>query len=277
MATRTPTTFTIRLVGGGVRPESVPLRRLSGVLDAVQRLVAASDVEPADVAEEEGNGTDETAASALVRSLYLLDVRRKSAGYPVYAEDAAGVVQRLQLVGRAEDEPELLAPFRGSVAPLEELSDHARKLGCQIEFRQPTQSGEEVLATIGPNTADKIRRALYLTGPSTLVGTVERVGGATNRHCGLRLIQARHQLRCSVASDDLVKELGQRIYGRVTVQGIATWYRHDWRVTHFHIQAVESYEGGTATEVFAELRRASGGAWDRVEDPEAFIAELRAL
>ena len=132
------------------------------------------------------------------------------------------------------------------------------------------------MATIRADSFDALRGSLYLRGPTSFVATVERAGGKVNHHCGLRLPQQnRKQLTCSVATDDLVRELGKAIYKDVTVQGIATWYQYDWWITHFHIQSMELFEPVGPRESMRELREAAGGAWDAVEDPEALLAEIR--
>lgn len=266
-------TFRLRFVGAAIRPESLPLRRLANALDAVQRLVAPA-VHDAIV---EGESTDEGSQSAAESAipLHLMDVLRGSAVYPVFAEESEEVMQRLRLIGRVEEKPQLLAPYRSSVSALEDLATLARSLSCEIEFREPGAKGA-VIATVTPQSFANLRGALYITGPTSLVATVERAGGKTDRHCGLRIPQQpRKQLVCKVVSDELVRRLGESLYQTVTVHGTATWYRHDWWITDFTIQDMESHEPTSPLALLDEMRNIGGKAWSEIADPEAFVKELR--
>lgn len=270
MIKRQEETFRLHLIGKAIRPESVSLRQLTEALGAVQRLVGPGDAEPGETEDEQEATSDADVP------LHLMDVQRGSAVYPVFAADGEAVLERLRLVARAEYDPEVVAPYRGVVTALDDLSALARKLECRIEFRGPSSTNREVIATIRPNTFAGLRESLYLTGPTSLVATVERAGGKVNRHCGLRLPQQpRRQLTCKVASDDLVRQLGQALYQTVTVHGKATWYRYDWSVTGFTVESVEFFEPATPNELLRELRQIAGPAWSRVDDPEAYLQELR--
>lgn len=270
MAARSNETFRLHLVGKTVRPESVSLGRLTECLRAVQRLVGPADT---DLDDSSNDGTEETLPDV---PLHLLDVQRGSAIYPVYAAEGEAVLDRLRLVARAVDEPEVVAPYRGVVQALDELSDIARKLDCRIEFRHSSAADRAIIATIGPSTFSDLRNSLYLTGPTSLTAVVERAGGKVNRHCGLRLPQQpRRQLTCKVASDDLVRRLGQSLYQTVTVHGQATWYRYDWSITSMVIESMNSYEPSKPSGLLKEMRKIAGPAWSKIGNPQLYVEEIR--
>lgn len=270
MTRKQPETFRLHLVGKTVRPESVSLGRLTDCLRAVQRLVAATE---ADTDDQEEDGSDRALPDV---PLHLLDVQRGSAVYPVYAEDHDSVIERLNLVGKAVHDPEIVAPFRGVVQALDDLSTIARKLDCRIEFRHSKQADRAVIATIEPTTFADLHGSLYLTGPTSLTAVVERAGGKVKRHCGLRLPQQpRRQLTCQVASDDLVRRLGQSLYQTVTVHGRATWYRHDWTITGMVIESMEEYQETKPQALLEEMRKVAGPAWSGIDDPQAYLQEVR--
>jgi len=261
-------TFRLHLVGKTVRPESVSLGRLTEILRAVQRLVGQ--------AETDSDDADETEVVLPDVPLHLLDVQRGSAVYPVYAVDEDTVLDRLRLVGRAIDDPELVAPYRGVVQALDELSELARKLECRVEFRHSSAAKKAVIATIRPNTFAGLRDSLYLTGPTSVTAVVERAGGKVNRHCGLRLPQQpRRQLTCKVVSDDLVRRLGQALYQTVTVHGQATWYRYDWSITGMVVESMEAFTPTRASSLLKEVRDIAGPAWSKVKNPQQYVEELR--
>lgn len=270
MASKQQETFRLHLVGKTVRPESVSLGRLTDCLRAVQRLIGATD---SDVDDQEDDGSEPSAPDV---PLHLLDVQRGSAVYPVYATNADAVLERLKLVGQAVNDPELVAPYRGIVQALDDLSALARKLDCRIEFRRNKTADRAVIATIKPDTFASLHNSLYLTGPTSITAVVERAGGKVRRHCGLRLPQQpRRQLTCQVVSDDLVRRLGQSLYQTVTVHGQATWYRYDWTITGMVVESMEVYEPVAPTELLEEMRKIAGPAWSRIEDPQAYLQEAR--
>src|SRR4051812_38520568 len=93
-----PAAIEVRFERDGLYPEEIPIYALSRTLSAVQRLVAAHDVEE----EEE----DDTTGALGDSSLRLLRVKRGSALYQVGGPDRSRAAERLRLVGRILDRPE---------------------------------------------------------------------------------------------------------------------------------------------------------------------------
>ena len=91
--------FIIRLVGRGVSPWAVPMRSLTSVLQAVQRLVEQRDDFVDDLeAEAEVHGD-----SGIV--LHLLNVKSGSAAYAVAAPDHDGTVAMFRRFRESLDHP----------------------------------------------------------------------------------------------------------------------------------------------------------------------------
>ena len=80
---------------------------------------------------------------------------------------------------------------------------------------------------------------------------------------------------CTVAGEDLVRELGQHIYENVMVSGTVTWFRKNMTVRRIHVTSFESQKKGSILEALNRVYEAGGKAWDEVDDPEAVIAEMR--
>jgi len=95
-------------------------------------------------------------------------------------------------------------------------------------------------------------------------------------HCGLRLPdQPEKMVICAVETADLVRNLGQYVYNDILVSGTVTWYRSNWRVKTIQVKSFVPPKLGSIKEAFQRIRDAGGKAWDNVEDPDAFIAEMR--
>lgn len=256
-----PPAFVMRMIGARVRPWAVPMRMLIRALTAVQRLVAEELVD------------DESEDIVVERSeLHLLDVKRGSAAYPVAADDPEKVVSVLRRTGHQIDKPEGDDLTYEWLSPVEELSAIAKALQCEIVFGEPNGT---VLATIRPNTYETISPLIFIRGEASIHGKIERVGGATKMHCGMRIPNQRRMIICTVATSDLVRDLGQHIYQDVAVFGTATWFRANWKVRHFKIKGMEPPKVGTFADTLTKLRKAGGSAWDDIDDPQAILNDIR--
>jgi hypothetical protein len=174
-----PATFEVRFIAPGIAPEKIPLRAVSDALSAVQDLAAGRDpFETSHVPPEKGTS--------------LVDVRSGSAVYRIVSRSPAEALQNLRHVGS------LLAPNVGmelegdgliaALRPIEALSLVSRSLGCQVEVA--VASGPS-LFTVGRDDFRRISSQLLLRGETTVVGTVERVGGATGMRCLMRVPNRR--------------------------------------------------------------------------------------
>ncbi len=266
--------FVVRLVGPGIRPWAVPLRTLTKVLDAVQRLVEQRE----DVPEDEAPDNGKTLADPALATLHLLGVKSRSAAYAVSSPDRSDAIKILSDVGAS-----IMAPDRAdwtgpTLSSIEALSQSAKALGCEIEFRRPDKdkSYGGVIARITPTTYPDIATSAFIYGRTSLYARIERVGGATAMHCGIRLPDApRKMVICRVVSDELVRDLGQHMYSHLILSGRATWVKHDWRLRNLEIDSFEPPKTGSIMDALKRAHEAGGHAWDEVEDPDAEIAEIR--
>ena len=172
--------------------------------------------------------------------------------------------------GDGIDEEGLIAALR----PIELLSDVAKAVNCQIEVA--LRRAASPLFTIAKDAYQRISERLLLKGDTTIVGRVERAGGATSMRCLLRIPGRRRGLYCSVGDRKLVQRLGQHLYEEIAATGTATWIHRTWRIYRFTITGFSQPRLGNAREALDELRNAGLKAWDEIEDPEAFIQGLRS-
>jgi hypothetical protein len=259
--------FVIRLVGPDISPATVPLRRLTSIFIAVQQLIDRTEDEPSG----DEAGTEEESRSLM--PLHLIRVRKGSASYAV-ATKSDGAIQSLADMGRGLKHPSQVEWASEILSPVEKLSDAAEKLHCEIELRRPGKDGE-VLAKISPKSYEDIAEGAFVKGESSVTAYLERAGGATAWHCGLRLPEQPGMIICRVASEELVRQLGQFMYKTIRVFGAITWFRTNMRVKTIHITAFEPSKEGSIREALDRIYEAGGKAWDDVEDVDGAIAEIR--
>jgi hypothetical protein len=269
--------FIVRLVGSDVKPWKVPMRSLSRLMDAIQRLVEQSDGEDTEPSADEQENQDGPLVGLGSNVLKLVGIRAQSAGYAISTPFKENALSLLASTGRAIENPadsEWSAP---TIASLRDVSEIAKGLGVKVEIRKPTAGGKlgEVIAKITPLTYENIASAAFVRGNTTLYGTVERIGGASEARCAFRLPDEGKLLYCGVAGDELAKKLSLFLYQDVSIHGEATWLRANWRICNFEITAFDPPKTGSFQDALADIWKAGGKAWDKIDDPKAFIAEIR--
>jgi len=256
--------FVIRMVGPGVRPWVVPMRTLTRALQAVQRLLDQRDDDADEDIEE--------------RVLHLIGLQARSAGYAVASDYGEASVDAIRMAGNALSDPDAAEWTPALLSSVRDLSDVARSLGCEIEFRLPGAGSKygDVLAKIVPSTFENVSGHAFASGHTSVYARIERVGGATEMHCGIRIPkQHRKMVICRVANAELVRELGKYLYEHVVLSGEAEWIRHNWRMRTMLVTSIEPPKSGSVMRALDNIHRASGAAWDQVDDPEAALAEIR--
>ena len=261
--------FEVRFEGPGIYPERIPLRSLVTTLSAVQRLAVGS-TPPEEDEGEEGKEREE-------ESLRLLDVKRGSAVFQIGApttSDPRPALERLRVVGdflgNREDDVE---DIDYALSPIRDLSNTARSLNCTISLREPGRD-KRVLAVFEPTSYESIANLLLVEGETSFVGRVQRVGGATDVRCGLRVSFQNRMLICRVPDKEVARTIGKRLYEDVVVQGTANWLKNSWKMVSFTIKSVLQPTQGSILEAFDELREAGGKSWDAIDDPAAYLREV---
>ncbi len=267
---RSLTEFVIRIVGPTISPRGVPMRSLTRVLNAVQRLIERTEEGEVELVE----GEESEIEPRLSIPLHLVAVKRGSAAYSV-TSDAPAALDTIAETGRwlqdpihSDWEPEILSP-------IEDLSAVAKALGCYIEFTRFGRDAE-VLATITSRSYDEMAQYAFVKGDGTVGGFLERVGGATKMHCGLRLAdQPRKMIICPVATASLVRDLGQYVYKSIRVSGTVTWFRKNWRVKNVLVNSFEPTKEGSILQALDRIYEAGGKDWDNVEDVDGLLSDMR--
>jgi len=260
-------TFAIALTGGGVHPEKVTVRTLSEILSAVQTLVSGRDEEP-----DEDKGTDEVPVEP--DALSLIGVRKGSAVFPCVSR-RLGALENLKRVGRFLSDPQSVEDdrFAFGLRPTKILSNAARHLDCRMGIRP--LKGHDV-AVITPDTYKEVSSSLLVSGPSTVSGIVQRVGGATDTRCTLRIPGRERLLYCDVANSEIARKLGDRLYEEVVVNGTATWFQRSWTLYGFRITDMNTLKRPKLLAAMKSIWEAGGNGWDSIDNPEQAIRELRS-
>lgn len=256
-------TFEVRLVGEGISPEAITLRQVGDALSAIQDIASGRDpFEQSSVPAEKGIG--------------LVDVSRGSAVFSCVARSPNEALENLALIGQmlrdieTIDFAEQAGRLVAALQPIQNLCDVARIVGCEIEVRANSQT----IFSLQPPVYQQLSRRLLVTGETTIVGRVQRVGGATGMKCALRIDGRRKLLYCNVKDRKLVRRLGQKLYEPIAATGIATWISRTWRLRSFTISDFSQPRLGDVDEMFASLRAAGLDAWDHVDIDET-LREMR--
>ena len=250
----------IKLTGDRISLDRVSLSVLSRTFEAVGVLSSLGEPHPKPTAGE----------SSDPGSFQLVGAKAGSAIYS-FAGRTNGL-QRLNEIGRTLKRPEEAQSIDFSLAAIEKLSSVSARLKCRITV-VGRLDGEQfaVLARIGPDTFRQLKAALFIKGETSICGTVKRVGGVTRKSCSIRLPSRDELLYCRVQGEELSRKLGRYLYQDVVVSGEATWLRPNWSLVGFMIRSVSQPKQGNPIEAFDAVREAGGGAWDAIDDPEAYL------
>lgn len=262
--TKPMATFEVRFVAKDVMPEKIPLHTVNDALSAVQDLASGRDpFEERCVRPEKAIG--------------LLDVRRGSAVYRCISHAPEEALTNLARVGtlltsldKSDGEGEELIP---ALRPIQTLSEVATSIGCRVQVRIAGQ--RPPLFCVDKDDYQRLSERLLVRGETTIFGKVERVGGATEMRCLLRVSGRRRGLYCNVKGRDVARELGRHLYEHIAATGTATRIHRSWRIHSFEVTGFTQPCFGSVPKVIEGLRDAGLSAWDQIDDPEKYMRELR--
>ena len=258
-------TFEVRLVGPDLSPDCMPLRALNEALSAVQDLASGRD--PFEVRQVPPD-----------KGISVARIRSGSAVYSCVApapKEARINLSRIgqllaSAMGDGIDDDRLVA----ALGPIRILSEVAKAIDGQVEVA--LSKAASPLFSIARDAYQRISGRLLLTGETTVVGRLQRVGGATRERCLLHIPGRTRGLYCSVAGEKLARRLGQHLYEDIAAAGTATWIHRSWRIYRFLVKDFSQPRLGNAREALEQLRNAGLNAWDAIPDPATFIQELRS-
>jgi hypothetical protein len=81
---------------------------------------------------------------------------------------------------------------------------------------------------------------------------------------------------CDMESENLARELGERLYTWVSLKGKAKWDTQSLQLEDFKIAEVAEYGRISITRAFSELSSIAGQYYTNITDVEGYIASLRS-
>ncbi len=254
--------------GADVVPEKIPLTLLTRALSAIQSIAAGRMF-----GEEEADEEQENEGQPGGGPFRLLQVTRGSAIYQISGSHPQSLLSRLRESGRILREPEDLGENDHILGPVERLSTIARSLECRIVVKEPGRH-QPVLAVFAADTYEEFSRTLFFEGDTEVRGKVERVGGAKERKCGLRVSFQPNMLICKVVNEDVVRRLGEKLYQNVLVQGRATFLRTNDRIVRLVVNDVSQPQCKSLIKAIEAVREAGAKDWDKIDDPTAYLQQI---
>jgi len=203
--------------------------------------------------------------------LQLMNVRRKSAGYIMSTRNVSLVMEQLQKTGNALLEPENYLDAR-MIRQFDRLLKIASSLRCKIEVKSLLSDWSWVFT--GKNW-QSIRSRTVITDQATVYGNLKRVGGASRRNCSIRIPDGRSLVYAKIESEQLARKLGKYLYTDVSVRGTGTFFVRDWSMVSMSISDFTPRTKNSFNELYQSMRKATGGGWDNIADPDEFLKGLR--
>lgn len=243
----TPSLFTIRLSGEGVRPHLIPAGDLAQLLIAAEQSVLG-------LAARENPGE----ADSLV--VGLAAVRDESIGFAFTSNrPESALAAYRELVTLTENRAFRSLPAR-SLEGLKTLTNFSREHRGVTQFWNGTTA--KPLLELPSDFAIEVPSPEYQRGETVIYGKIERVGGVRPR---VRLRISEREVISADINEEQSRELGSRMYSHAALRGQATWDAQDGSIVYFRVEEVLHYQPSKVSAAFDELRAVVNGAYDRVD------------
>lgn len=258
MMTRAPRAVRLELRFGArrIRPEQISFAALRRAIEALQQLLS---------------GPEEQETERRVQ-LALVQVKRGSAVFCLSVDDPAGCLGNLRKIRTVLREGRLDDATAYAADAIRSLSALAQRYNCPLTLATGNGRRQEWLR-VEAETYERVAQTAFTRGELTTVAYLLRVGGATAHKCVLRLPGRRRVLFCPVASQRLAREMAACLYGWIVVRGHGAWVRETHRVVELSVDDFRPVAAGRLLERCRRVREASGGVWDRIDDPDRYLLE----
>ena len=157
-----------------------------------------------------------------------------------------------------------------SVRAIQKISDFAKKRQCIAAFEVPSDTSHS--ARITPDSVIDFPENAFISGETTVYGKIERVGGATPKVV-IRTGENK-SISCAV-SEELAKNLAQRLYSWMGMRGTGTWSTEDYTMEEFNIEEISTYEDQPLEKSINELSSLIGKYWQNEEDVISAVSKIR--
>lgn len=156
-----------------------------------------------------------------------------------------------------------------SLRALGQVASFTKRHDCQAEFYA---SGSASPVAVVTPTVD-VPPPQLVPGETTLYGKVIRVGGRRPR---IMVETLSGEVVYCDTTEDLAKELAQRLYQFTRLEGLALWDPDEWLLDEFTVTAIGEQAGARTPAAALELlRELIGGYYANVADPVRYVSGLR--
>jgi hypothetical protein len=199
----------------------------------------------------------------------LVEIREGSNGLRFRTSYMSKVLAAYAVAARAVAEKEYEDLGGTAREALSGIQKVGRKYNSAAEFR--TQEEVEPLATLEPDEEIPEAEAERIESPTTITGTVERVGGKTPR----AWIQTSGRSKVIVElNEEQARHLANRLYQSVALRGRAVWNVETETIEDFELEEILPPKKKGVKEAFSELSEAVGDSFEGV-DPVEYTRRMR--
>jgi hypothetical protein len=249
--------FELRLDGGGMHPDKVPLRELLEILSGVEDGLFA-------LAKEQ-NPTlkmEEFYAS-------LVGIVDASAGLKFASTLPLVALAAWQTLGLAIDTSTFVDLPPKALEGISRIVKVTQKLGADAKFYG---SRKEPIAVIRSADPPDVWEKRFLQGETVLYGSLLRVGGDSP---SVRLRLEDGSLITCQCKRNFAKILAHSLYDVVGIKGRAWWHPSSLKLVRFIAVEVLNFQDTDIVSAFDSLRDVVNGDYDDVEDVVALVEEIR--
>ena len=158
-----------------------------------------------------------------------------------------------------------------------ELNDMLRADNAIAELRQVVAGQKENLLKFAGREVPKPQKVGPFSEPATIKGLLVRLEGKdTTKH--VSILDAQGKVWAGAMSLEVAVQCRELMFEHVAVEGVAKWIRSEdgtWSLVDFNISSCKPLENNTLKEDINALRSIEGNQWKTMDDPIAYIHQLR--
>lgn len=251
--------FTLRFYGEGISPKNVDIREVVNILIGTEEAVVA-------IAESQ---SPEVRSAKVIIGLAAVEDKSYSIRFVTSAAAVVAAVHTLTVAINTKTFESIPPKARAGINRLTGFVI-ARKVDLDVSTESTPSPAR---ATIRHNDPPSFE-ARPVRGETTLYGEVLRIGGAEPAFW-LRL-DDDSILSCDCTKEFAIRLAGQKkLYKTIGVHGEAQWHPLTTEILKFRAIDLLPYQETDVVTAFTHLRDSVKGAYDDLDDVDAFIGSLR--
>lgn len=201
----------------------------------------------------------------------LVDVNEGSARFSFSASKPEIILAAFLVVSSAISSGDYAKLPSNSINSLKKISDFTKRRNCSVEFALSSEL-DKPTARITAETIINIPESHYVSGETSLIGRIERVGGVKPK---VTIRMADDLLLYCEIDEHFAKTLGQNLYKEVAFKGTAKWLLEDNTIVSFDIHEILSYKNSSIKDGIDELSHLIGRYWSDTKDVVSTVTKLR--